>query len=709
MKPDVVQETLARVANSAAILLAADASLLVILGRGTISSNLPSTTPLQRQLLQVSSPLEAPFLWEIPQGTRLTDGREADSGAGVRLRSGTELFGAIGLLRARGAAPFGPPDLGRLGALATMIGPSLEAHLGMESTLGLLVALGEACRAGETQELLDKAVEGVARALGASGASLMLLDESGDLVIRAARGLPDEVVRGARRRLGEGISGYVATSGEPLLLKGAVQDPRFQGVDPGIDGAITVPLRGSKGVLGVLNLRRKAVNASFSLGELRLALGLAKGLAGALERVLESTRADEDRRQALTMYELGRLARAVGEEGEALRVALAMAGDRLGATVGIILEQVAESRWKVLASRGFDDRGEYESRLLEDVLRKGHALNVRSAELVAEKVPWGKEGLLHVAVPLHTQDAKGALVLAREDGRFFDKSDLALAEAIGIEIGGLWEELRRRNGEDARLVAEERQRIAQELHDGLAQELSGVLLAIEGSQLALARDSGVARRQLGKAVKSARECLRDVRRYLTALRWEEGQAEDAVTPLETIVEEARRHGLAIELRVEGHGPQFKGDAQRTVLRIAQEALANVNNHAHAHKARVVLTRDAESVWLSVEDDGIGFAVADVMERSPDEGHYGLLGMRERAESVGGRLDISSEPGQGTKIELLVPLTRGKERPVVLALPAAVQSPETVAALDDSSEGHENGEGPNRSKSLFHRLPTLLKR
>ena len=710
------QEIWTRVASSVADLLDAEAGLLVVAGRGAFGHNLPSDIPWQRPLLQACVASAEPILWEAPVGTRLANGREGGSGMAVRLMGGAEFLGVLAVLRANDKETFSMAELKRFGTLAVLQGPAIEAQIAAGTATGLLGALSQACNSREAQQLLERALDGAALALGASGASLMLLEDGGELVIRAALGLPDSVVRASRRRLGEGISGYVARSGEPLLLRGAVDDPRFQGIDPGIDGAISVPLLGSGGVLGVMKLRRKAIAATFSPNELRLALCLAQGLAGVLERVQEETRATQDRRHAVSLYEMGRLGRATGQERDTLREALDMASDCLGAHVGVLAERVGEDRWKILAGRGFDDLGEYQSEALERVLREGRALTIRRSDMSGERVPWLNGSGVHLGVPLRAGDLQGVLLVGRDDELTFGDVDMSLAEVFGMETGALWEELRRRQGEEARLAGKERKKIAQELHDSLAQELSGVLLAIEGTQLAMSRDPEAARRQLTKAVKNARECLRDVRQYLTQLRLEEEQAGSIVSALKHFVAEARKQGAPVALRADGKDVGLRGEMQRTVLRVAQEAVNNAHHHAHATKVDVTLKQNADNVTLTVEDNGIGFVAEEVVERAPTEGRYGLLGMRERAESVGGRLVVDSEVGRGTRIELVVPLANGHADEAVLELPrvetlAAPQSKpaerQSTAIAESGCIERDNGDG--KPKSLFNRLPPILKR
>jgi signal transduction histidine kinase len=209
-------------------------------------------------------------------------------------------------------------------------------------------------------------------------------------------------------------------------------------------------------------------------------------------------------------------------------------------------------------------------------------------------------------------------------------------------------------GEAQQVVAVERRRIAQELHDGLAQELTGVVLTLEGCHRAVQRGAAVPAGDLAKASRDARAVLADVRQYLAALRQESGAASLPVT-IARIVDDVRRSStVRVELEELGQERALPHAIERAVARIAQEALHNVTQHAQATEARVVLQYEDNSVALTVEDNGRGFAIDETLATADQRGRFGLLGMRERAESVGGTLQLRSRTGQGTLVQARVP-------------------------------------------------------
>ncbi|HKE82069.1 MAG TPA: sensor histidine kinase [Solirubrobacteraceae bacterium] len=219
--------------------------------------------------------------------------------------------------------------------------------------------------------------------------------------------------------------------------------------------------------------------------------------------------------------------------------------------------------------------------------------------------------------------------------------------------------LRENAGLHAQLVAQareagvndERQRMARELHDTLAQGLAGIITQLEAAE----QSGGDATRHLAAARQLARESLTEARRSVDALRPEPLVA--ARLP-EAIEGEAARwsalNGIAAEVTVTGAARPLRPEIEVTLLRAAQEALANVAKHAGAHRVGLTLSYMEDLVTLDVRDDGAGFAVNGGAVRANGDGGFGLIAMRERVEELAGRLEVESEPGAGTALSISVP-------------------------------------------------------
>jgi len=201
-------------------------------------------------------------------------------------------------------------------------------------------------------------------------------------------------------------------------------------------------------------------------------------------------------------------------------------------------------------------------------------------------------------------------------------------------------------------VLEERTRLAREIHDTLLQGFTGIglKLAAAGGRVTGPPETTAALRDV---VTLVQRTLTDARRAVWDLRAPALEGADFSAALRTAAEErVRGAGLALEYEVEGRPRALDAAVEAVLSRVLQEAVANVVTHAAAHTVRLSLAYQARHVCLSVADDGLGFVV-DPEFRSYS-GHWGLLGMRERASEIGADLVVRSALGQGAEIVLRVP-------------------------------------------------------
>ncbi|MET7748216.1 sensor histidine kinase [Micromonospora sp. NPDC005367] len=207
-------------------------------------------------------------------------------------------------------------------------------------------------------------------------------------------------------------------------------------------------------------------------------------------------------------------------------------------------------------------------------------------------------------------------------------------------------------------VLEERQRMAREIHDTLAQGLTGIITQLEAAEQSRDR-SDAWRRHVDNALALARESLTEARRSVRAVR--PRQLETARLP-DALAELGGRwsslHGVRAEIATTGTPRSLHPEIEVTLLRAAQEALANVARHASATRVGLTLSYMTDVVTLDVRDDGIGFD-PDIRPapRQADCG-YGLTAMRQRVTGVGGELTVESEPGGGTAVSASVPALPG---------------------------------------------------
>jgi signal transduction histidine kinase len=201
-------------------------------------------------------------------------------------------------------------------------------------------------------------------------------------------------------------------------------------------------------------------------------------------------------------------------------------------------------------------------------------------------------------------------------------------------------------------VLAERNRIAREIHDNLAQEMLGISVQLELVTRMMAVSSETARTHLDRARVLVRNSIAEARRYVWDLRSQALEKNDLPTALN---EAARRltaeTSVQAQVQVSGTFRPLNSSLEDNLLRIGQEAINNAVKHAQAERILINLNFDAKNVQLSIRDDGHGF---DALAQKT-EGRFGLVGMRERAEQIGGRLSIRSENGSGTVVIVDVPI------------------------------------------------------
>ena len=199
-------------------------------------------------------------------------------------------------------------------------------------------------------------------------------------------------------------------------------------------------------------------------------------------------------------------------------------------------------------------------------------------------------------------------------------------------------------------TSRERNRVARELHDTLAHTLSGLSVQLEAVKAYWDIDPQKARSTLEGSLQAAHSGLGETRRALQALRASPLDDLGLSLAVRTMVEDAAtRANLALNLSVADELPSLSPDVEQCVYRVAQEAVTNVAKHASAKTLTVILESTGEKVTLTVRDDGLGFDV-DKRDRT---NNYGLEGMKERAQLAGGELAVTSKPGEGTTVKLVV--------------------------------------------------------
>jgi len=658
---------LAKVARADAI-----AVILQMKGEGYVTyvaHNLPTDTRWSEGLpsVMLAKAMSERATDQATSGVTLTlsDGRAADTLAVSPVIWKDQVVGGLAAVLAGRA--FSAEDLSSLSRVGDLIGLELaeanalwraqrqgqdaEAKLKASRDLQAIIR-----KERDPDQLLERATAQFADVFGADGVSIMLADAHGELSVRSSRGLSD-IAKLDRKRIGEGISGTVAQTGRSMLLSGQVQG----GSDPTASESMIAPLRSNGRTLGVVSVKHRAQQERYGQMQVDSLTQAAAEIASALVTAEEFQRAEEDRRQALVLYELSRFATLGIDPHNDLESAVAMLADNLRHdAVGVWAAE--EHHLHLRAATGYGDITPADistsgtDTVLAQVLRERRTATAQYG-MAEDRPDWAAPSSTHfLLAPIggsQTGVVLGVLVLGRATTPY-TSAEADFVATLGEYLSGM---LQKSASTDLvqRTASNERRRISQELHDGVAQELTGVVLALEGCQRALDRDPSVLGPQLAKAARDARATLSDVRQYMAALRQteESGGLNLPVTVARLADDLRRQSGLAVDFEETGAERPLEPFVERAVIRIIGEGLRNVGQHSGASNAKVILRYDDEQVVATIEDDGKGFE-SNELNTAEERGHYGIVGMRERAEGVGGQLVVRSEPGRGTIVRATIP-------------------------------------------------------
>jgi signal transduction histidine kinase len=455
----------------------------------------------------------------------------------------------------------------------------------------------------------------------------------------------------------EGVTGWVASTGQPLLVPDASQEPRFvpTPVSPPSQAELAVPLKTKDTVIGVLNVESIQLDA-FDQGDMAVLQSLANQAAMAIENARLFEAEQRQAEQFRLINEVGRrmtsildidellnqIARMIQEtfgyyrvefglvDGDQVAVLTTAARnrDRVQATVQLKTRQQGIADWKT---------GSGQSVLAPDVRQEP-----RNAQLGDRQT--GSE----LAVPI-TAKGKVIAVLNLESDQLdaFNERDVVVLQSLANQVSVAIENARLYQQAQQLAVMEERQRLARDLHDSVTQSLYGMALYSEAAagQLSLGDLDRVAE-HLSELQGTAQEALTEMRLLVYELRAPVLEEEGLVAALQArLLAVERRLGHNTEFKVDGE-IQLPPETEGGLYRIAQEALNNALKHADARNIRLSLCQDEHVVTLEIADDGIGFDPMAAQAR----GGLGLAAMRERAAQLGGQLTVHTKLREGTRVQ-----------------------------------------------------------
>ncbi len=560
----------------------------------------------------------------------------------------------------------------------------------------------------DLDQLLAEIVRLIRLKFGYYHIHIFLVDEdSNEIVLQELSGEEYASLKqqGLRLKIGEqGICGWVAANGKPLVCNDVSQESRFHPHEllPKTKSELAIPMRFGEKIIGVLDVQSDELAAFGQDDSLTLQI-LADQVAIAIRNAHLFR---ETRRQLETLRALHDISLEITSQLESERV------------LEIILKQAAH-----LLSAEASTISIYDSQ--EDVIHKIAAFNLPreiqgidlsvgeglAGQVVATGMPmfvndyssWAFSSqkfvnqpfnaILGVPLRWHNQIIGTLEVLDKRDKRAFADKDVQLLGLFGdlvsvvLKNAELYqalrqareeleskvtqrteelsnakqalaeqaEQLRRLLRETVNVQEEERTRIARDLHDGSNQLITGTLYEIQAAEQSLRNDQF----ELGlEKLETARNFLRMIevenRRIITGLRPPILDAEGLVAALKWHIEEFQENfGLRCFVEITGQPVQLSSEAEITIYRIVQEALNNTIQHAKASSVEIHLDFNQNELRVTIEDDGIGFNRKAA--RKAVDAHMGLIGINERTKSIGGRLQVSSLKGHGTRLELWVPM------------------------------------------------------
>ena len=528
----------------------------------------------------------------------------------------------------------------------------------------------------ELDVLLQRIADLSREVIGAKYGAVGVVDDKGKLVRFVHSGIGEEMVQQiGRLPRGDGVLGVLIEEGRPLRLHEIKDHPKSSGWPehhPDMHSFLGVPITGPRRILGRLYLTEKENERDFSKDDERIAMMFAAQAGVAIENanLYEEVRS-RSTELARRMNELSSVERVAGlliTEGPAEEAlgSIAHEARRLtnadSTTISLINESTGELVVR-FASEGAASGESIVGIRLAPGTSKAHSALSRLAPEVVEDLAADPEvhsetirKLRHpragAFVPLVVR-GKGVGVLSayhREVGQIFHEDDLSILQimanhaAIALENERLTEALK------DLAVLEERERISKELHDGVIQSIYSVGLHLQGSMSLMKRDPDTASARIETSINELDNVVRDVRSYIFELLPRQAKERGVAETIRGLGRDLEVNTLA-NVEVFADEGVFLGlDEQRQsdVIQVVREIISNIARHAQAGHVVISATASGNELFVSVEDDGVGYDPGAVKR-----GH-GLDNVTRRAERLGGTVDIQRGDPTGMKHVLRIP-------------------------------------------------------
>ncbi|RJP53088.1 MAG: GAF domain-containing protein [Anaerolineaceae bacterium] len=525
------------------------------------------------------------------------------------------------------------------------------------------------------ETLLERIATVACEQASARYAAVGVLDDEGKLKRFISVGMTGEdVKRIPHPPRGEGLIGALMDSEEPIRIADLTRDSRSVGYPPHhprMHSFLGVPIRAADLQLGQIYLTEKIGQAEFTADDEKIIQMLAAYASAAIqnarlyehlrERDAAMTRRSED---ASLLNDIASTLTSSLELDEILNKTLALVMNYMKVEAGeiFLLEDDKQTLRMVLhrgqAAEAFWNRSRFRvgegfpglvAQTGEPFVSMDLAKDTRFLRDAVVQAGFQQIACLPLKASGHLV---GVLNVATRGQAPFDARDIQLLSAVGNWAGLAIENARLHSNARRLAVLEERERIGMDLHDGIIQSIYGVGLAIENIGHYMDEDPSKAKDRLKHVTDSLNAVIRDLRAYILDLRPRQMEGENLLNGLKRLAAEYRANTLA-SATVSGTKAKLDSLPQThsmALFHICQESLANVAKHAAAKRVSVNVWTTDERVVMEIRDNGKGF---DPEKMSKSIGH-GLANMQTRVRAVGGEVDISSAPGEGTTILAWVP-------------------------------------------------------
>ncbi|MBC7805693.1 MAG: GAF domain-containing protein [Akkermansiaceae bacterium] len=544
------------------------------------------------------------------------------------------------------------------------------------------------------EDLVQNTADAIHELLGYPNVAIPLIEATDPdlMVLRHFGGQYKQFMRGEYRLpTSGGLMGAAARERKTILVNDVSSDPRHMPT-PGAVGIIAelvVPILLSDQIFGVVNVES---DTPFSQEDANILRIVADQLAVAIENARLFKGKQKLLEETQLLYQTSKRLGTATDVDEVVHAYLEQVATRGHFDCTVLLHDtnkegkrtVTTVQGKWTARKGIESKGQsfpFVYSGIDTVLDSGQTTTIRDRttdrRLATEfhTVTDGLGGPSLAIIPLLVRGERiGVVVLSAPEPYSWQEEDLQRYQATATQLATAVDSRRQQvlvydQGQQV-AVLEERQRLARELHDSVTQLIFSMTLVAQTLGSAWQRDPSEGERRVQRLIELSQSALAEMRDLLQELRPVAGTPTPVSSPGTLTINRVRHNGLPAALAAQASDASRDGrtvvaetdgyeklpiEQEEALFRITQEALSNAARHSQAGTVRVRLRTRGQATQLTITDDGIGFP-ADLTAAKPPrhDGGMGLTTMRERAEAFGGTLRLSSEPGAGTRVEVILP-------------------------------------------------------